>query len=125
MKLATVAAERRGARPDGEGFRDDRLVRIIEQSGAKRLMETMNRFRSGALLVSAALLTGPALSLGAESLPTRPIRVLVPQPPGGSTDAVARLFAKRMVEVLGQQIVIDNRAGGGVAGIPAWRGDDV
>ena len=69
------------------------------------------------MLVSAVLLAGPTLAPGAESFPTKPIRVLVPQPPGGSTDAVARLFAKRMIEVLGQQIVIDNRAGGGVAGI--------
>ncbi len=49
--------------------------------------------------------------------PAKPIRVIVPQPPGGTTDAVARLFAQRMGEILGQQIVIDNRAGGGVAGV--------
>jgi tripartite-type tricarboxylate transporter receptor subunit TctC len=49
--------------------------------------------------------------------PTKPIRVVVPQPPGGTTDAVARLFAQRMGEILGQQLVIDNRAGGGVAGV--------
>jgi tripartite-type tricarboxylate transporter receptor subunit TctC len=59
----------------------------------------------------------PALAQSAASYPTKPIRIVVPQPPGGSTDAVARLFGKRMSETLGQQIVIDNRAGGGVAGI--------
>jgi len=52
-----------------------------------------------------------------EAFPVKPIRVIVPQPPGGTTDAVARLFAHRMAEALGQQIVIDNRAGGGVAGL--------
>lgn len=69
------------------------------------------------MLISAALLASPALAQSAESYPTKPIRVVVPQPPGGSTDAVARLFAQGMGEILGQQIIIDNRAGGGVAGI--------
>jgi tripartite-type tricarboxylate transporter receptor subunit TctC len=63
------------------------------------------------------LLAISASSWAADTFPTKPIRVIVPQPPGGSTDAVARLFASKMTESLGQQIVIDNRAGGGVAGI--------
>jgi tripartite-type tricarboxylate transporter receptor subunit TctC len=74
-------------------------------------------FVAAALFLSLAFATSAAHAQAADNFPTKPIRIVVPQPPGGSTDAVARLFARRMTETLGQQIVIDNRAGGGVAGI--------
>jgi tripartite-type tricarboxylate transporter receptor subunit TctC len=45
--------------------------------------------------------------------PTRPIRLIVPFPPGGGTDTMARGMGDRFGEALGQQIVIDNRGGGG------------
>lgn len=44
--------------------------------------------------------------------PSRPIRMVLPFPPGGSTDVMARGLAHRLTEVLGKQVVIDNRAGG-------------
>ena len=43
--------------------------------------------------------------------PNRPVRILVPFPPGGGVDITNRILASRMTEVLGQQIVIDNRSG--------------
>lgn len=46
-----------------------------------------------------------------EAYPSRPITVVVPSPAGGTTDVVARIFAKKMQETLGQPIVVDNRAG--------------
>lgn len=49
----------------------------------------------------------------AEDYPTRPIRVIVPQSAGGSTDVVARLVGQRLSESLGQTVVIDNRPGSG------------
>jgi tripartite-type tricarboxylate transporter receptor subunit TctC len=49
----------------------------------------------------------------ASDYPLRPIRVIVPYPPGGSTDMIARRLNPRLSALLGQQLVIDNRGGGG------------
>jgi tripartite-type tricarboxylate transporter receptor subunit TctC len=51
------------------------------------------------------------LSSGAQAYPAKPIRLIVPFPPGGGTDFVARAIQPRLAEALGQQILIDNRAG--------------
>ena len=52
------------------------------------------------------------------TFPTRPVRLLVTQAAGGPTDVVARIYAKRLAELMGQQAVVDNRhsAGGSIAG---------
>src|SRR4051812_45210072 len=55
----------------------------------------------------------PTLSM-AQAWPSRPIRFIVPYPPGGNTDIVGRTFAQKLSERLGQPVVIDNR--GGAAG---------
>jgi len=56
----------------------------------------------------------------AEDWPTRPIRVIVPYPPGGSTDIAARLIGESLSRSLGQQAVIENKSGaGGVIGVEA------
>jgi tripartite-type tricarboxylate transporter receptor subunit TctC len=49
----------------------------------------------------------------AQAYPSRPIRMIVPYPPGGSTDPTGRLFAAWFSEKLGQQVVVDNRPGAG------------
>jgi tripartite-type tricarboxylate transporter receptor subunit TctC len=65
-----------------------------------------------ALLASFALL-GLASPVSAEDYPVRPVTLVVPFPPGGSTSIVARIVADKMSDTLGQQIVIDNRGGAG------------
>jgi tripartite-type tricarboxylate transporter receptor subunit TctC len=62
------------------------------------------------VLLSALAVLGSAQ---AQEYPTRPITLVVPFPPGGSTSVVARIVAERMSATLGQQIVVDNRGGAG------------
>jgi tripartite-type tricarboxylate transporter receptor subunit TctC len=57
-----------------------------------------------------ALAAGPAV---AEDYPSRPITLIVPYPPGGGVDAMARIVADKLSLALGQQVIVDNRGGGG------------
>ena len=54
-----------------------------------------------------------AAQAAAQDWPTRPVRVIVPFPPGGGTDTVARPLSNKLSQMLGQQFVIDNRGGAG------------
>src|SRR3954471_20336963 len=65
--------------------------------------------RSAAALVM--LLAGTPVD--AQTYPTKSIRLIVPYPPGAGTDIIARTVGQKLGEILGQQIVIDNRGGGG------------
>ena len=74
----------------------------------------MNKFRMCApLLIAAAGALAAPLARAAESYPTKPVRFLVGFAPGGANDLVARVVAARLGPRLGQQVVVDNRAGAG------------
>ncbi len=79
-------------------------MKIAPQRGLRRAM-------FAALLVAAATLSTPAWAQSA--YPDRPVRFVVPYPPGGGTDVIARIVQARFQAALGQPVVIDNRGGGG------------
>lgn len=68
--------------------------------------------RRSLLLAGAGFLAAPMVSR-AQDYPSRPIRVVVPYAPGGQSDTVMRLLIPRMSEFLGQNIIVENRSGGG------------
>jgi tripartite-type tricarboxylate transporter receptor subunit TctC len=69
------------------------------------------------LLCSVAVLSAGTAISQAQEFPSKPIRLIVPFPPGGPNDLIARVVGQRMSEILKQQVIIDNRGGaGGVTG---------
>jgi tripartite-type tricarboxylate transporter receptor subunit TctC len=65
------------------------------------------------LLVAMAALAGEKMAAAQDAYPSRPIRLIVPFPPGGPTDVMGRLISQGLSDVLGQQVYIDNRPGAG------------
>ncbi len=74
-------------------------------------MNQQSRLRRGAAAFALALMASAPVY--AQSYPAKPIRMIVPFGPGGNTDIIARIFAPKMSEILGQPIAIDNRGGAG------------
>ena len=65
------------------------------------------------LAASAAALPAVSRIARAQAYPARPVQIIVGYPPGGATDAIARLIAQQLSERLGQQFMVDNRPGPG------------
>ena len=75
---------------------------------------TKVKFKSinGAILLALAVALSHSYSF-AQTFPTRPVRIVVPQTPGGASDALARIVGQKLSEKWGQPVVIENRAGAG------------
>src|SRR5438067_13136281 len=64
-----------------------------------------------AIAVAVVVMMFSTLAFGQASYPNRPVRMIVPFAPGGASDFVARIISPKLSELLGQQIVVDNRPG--------------
>src|SRR6267142_3421736 len=103
------------------GFRPSR------KDGAAGILAPLNAGGDMSVFVTRAalgLIAGCAIGIGPQALaqeyPARPIRFIVPFPPGGTVDITARIMQPRLSEGLGQTIVLENRGGaGGVVGTEA------
>jgi tripartite-type tricarboxylate transporter receptor subunit TctC len=73
-----------------------------------RVSHSFRKLVAGLIGAAACVAAAPAL---AADYPTRPIRILVPFTPGGSTDVLARMIGQKLNEAWGQQVIADNRAG--------------
>jgi tripartite-type tricarboxylate transporter receptor subunit TctC len=87
-------------------------------SEGRTLLGVMSRRTMVALAMAGSLAAVGALAVATgvvaqENFPSRPVTLVVPFAAGGSTDVVARLLAEQMSLGLGQQVVVENRAGGG------------
>ena len=75
-------------------------------------MKIMNRLIKSALVVALSLAAIPFVA-SAQKFPDKPIRILVPFPPGGGTDFVSRIVGTKLGELTGWQVVVENRPGAG------------
>lgn len=79
-------------------------------------------FRTGIAVLLALLACAAAAPASAQSWPARPVKMIVPQAAGGAPDIVARVVCERLAQMLGQPVLIENRAGDGSIGAQAAAG---
>jgi len=65
------------------------------------------------VFIAVLSLLVPTVHAAAENYPDRVVRMINPYPPGGSVDVMARILAQKLTEALGQQVIVENRSGGG------------
>jgi tripartite-type tricarboxylate transporter receptor subunit TctC len=98
-------------------MRPHAIVPAASRRALTRGAHPMSRRRTSPTATALALLvwafSATTAAFAQTNYPTRPIRFIVPFPPGGGTDILSRLVANKLTERLGWQIVVDNRAGAG------------
>jgi tripartite-type tricarboxylate transporter receptor subunit TctC len=80
------------------------------------MMQTIQSVLIKAMVTSLGALLALTAVAAAQDYPTKPVRLIIPFPPGGSNDVVGRVFATKLAERLGKQVIVDNR-GAGAGGI--------
>ncbi len=96
-------------RPPGNGSLQSPLVPFPVAA----MPPSTYRRRFGVALAAAALGCTLPIVAHAQSFPSKPVKLVVPFPPGGSLDNVGRLLAQKLTEAWGQQVVVENRPGAG------------
>lgn len=74
-------------------------------------MKTNPRLLTALLLGLVAVTSVVSGYVAAQTYPNRPVRMIVPFPPGGGTDIISRTIAQKLSEKWGQQVIVDNRGG--------------
>jgi tripartite-type tricarboxylate transporter receptor subunit TctC len=90
-----------------------RVRMLIGWFGKKKMEDGVGRLVTLAGILAAAIFLAVAVGKAADNYPSRPIVLVIPLPPGGTNDIMARAVADKMSDALGQRIVIENRNAGG------------
>src|SRR5262245_6728116 len=85
------------------------MMQTLANAIARRCSTIWVLFLAGAIIVLAS----PQIAAAEETYPSRPIRLIVPFPPGGPTDVMGRLISQALSDQLRQQVYVDNRPGAG------------
>jgi tripartite-type tricarboxylate transporter receptor subunit TctC len=85
----------------------------VERETMDFMLGSIPTMRCASLFLAATLCCIQSNTWSADAYPQRAVRLIVPYPPGGAGDIVGRMLAVRYTEALGQQVVVDNRGGGG------------
>src|SRR5262245_45488642 len=74
-------------------------------------MLSMRRSSRGIAILFAAGLVSASGAFGQDGYPVKPVRLIIPYPPGGGSDIIGRILAEKLSEQLGRQVIPDNRGG--------------